>query len=82
MKNWLWLLAAVIAVYVVVTMMTRERFQPEFLDRSQIDRTISTENSSYRQQTNHMNPAPYRMDPVSGVETPFQINQWKAYVPV
>ena len=81
MKNWLWLVAAIVAVYFVISTFSRERFQPEFLDRSQIDRTISTENSSYRQQTNHMNPAPYTMGPVQGIETPFQINQWKAYVP-
>lgn len=81
MKNWIWLLAAVIAVYFVITMMTRERFQPEFLDTSQVARTISTENSSYAQRTNHMEPAPYTESPIDGVETPFQVNQWRAYVP-
>ena len=82
MKSWFWLLAAVVAVYFVVTMMSRERFQPEFLDRSQTERTDATINSSYAQETNHMSPAPYKMGPLDGVETPFQVNQWKAYVPV
>lgn len=69
-----------VAVLAGVLYLTRERFQPEFLDKSQVRRTVSREDSSYAQQTNHMNPAPYDMGPVSGMQTPFQVNQYKAYI--
>jgi hypothetical protein len=69
-----------LAVLAAVLYTTRERFQPEFLDKSQVRTTVSREDSSYNQQTNHMNPAPYDMGPVSGMQTPFQVNQYKAYV--
>lgn len=69
-----------LAVLAFVLYAARERFQPEFLDKRQVDRTVATETSSYAQQTNHMSYAPYSMGPVSGFETPFQVNQYKAYV--
>ena len=60
----------------------RERFQPEFLDKRQVQRTVATENSSYEQMTNHMSPSPVAIGPVQGMQTPFQVNQYKSYVPV
>ena len=69
-----------LAILAVVLYTTRERFQPEFLDKRQVQTTVAREDSSYKQQTNHMNPAPYDMGPVAGMQTPFQINQYKAYV--
>lgn len=75
----LYLLVA-LAVLAVVLYTTRERFQPDFLDKRQVQTTVARENSSYNQQTNHMNPSPYDMGPVSGMQTPFQVNQYKAYV--
>jgi hypothetical protein len=69
-----------LAVLAAVLYTTRERFQPEFMDKSQVRTTVSREDSSYNQQTNHMNPAPYDMGPVSGMQSPFQVNQYKAYV--
>jgi hypothetical protein len=31
--------------------------------------------------TNHMNPSPVAIGPVQGMQTPFQVNQYKAYIP-
>lgn len=74
------LLLAGLAVLALVLYLGRERFQPEFLDKSQVQTTVARENSSYAQQTNHMDPAPVAMGPVQGMETPFQVNQYRAYV--
>lgn len=60
---------------------TTERFQPEFLDKKQVLKTVSVADSSYSQTTNHMEMAPYSMGPIEGVQTPFQVNQYRAYVP-
>ena len=79
MKPWLLLLGALLVLGAVVLSM-REKFQPEFLDRTQIAKTIAVEDSSYDQSTNHMNPTPYSMGPVVGTETPFQVNQYRAYI--
>lgn len=79
MNPTIYLLAA-LAVLALVLYTTRERFQPEFLDKRQIQKTVAVEDSSYTQQTNHMSYAPYSMGPVTGMETPFQVNQYKAYV--
>jgi len=79
MKAWI-LLAAGVLVISLVLMKSRERFQPEFLDRTQIGKTIAVEDSSYDQQTNHMNPSPYAMGPIEGIQTPVQVNQDRAYV--
>jgi hypothetical protein len=79
MNPTLYLLAGM-ALLALVLYSTRERFQPEFLDKRQVQKTVSAENSSYAQQTNHMSYAPYSMGPVSGMETPFQVNQYKAYI--
>jgi hypothetical protein len=69
-----------LAVLAFVLYSTRERFQPEFLDKRQVQTTVAHEDSSYNQQTNHMNPAHYDMGPMSGMQSPFQVNQYKAYV--
>jgi hypothetical protein len=75
------LLALVLALVVLYFALPRERFQPEFLDKSQVDKTVAVENSSYAQVTNHADPAPYSMGPVQGMQTPFRVNQYRAYVP-
>jgi hypothetical protein len=41
---------------------------------------VATEDSSYAQRTNHFDPAPYTMGPIQGMETPFQVNQYRSYV--
>jgi hypothetical protein len=81
MKTNKWVfLAVALALVGLVLWKSKEKFQPEFLDRTQIAKTIAVEDSSYDQSTNHMNPTPYSMGPVVGTETPFQVNQYRAYV--
>jgi hypothetical protein len=79
MTKWL-LLAAAFLVAVLVVMKTTERFQPEFLDRTQIARTIAVQDSSYDQRTNHLNPIPVQRESLHGIETPFRVNQYTSYV--
>ena len=57
-----------------------ERFQPEFLDKRQVRRTVGTETSSYNQATNHLEMKHISMGPLEGVSTPFQVNQYRAHV--
>lgn len=76
------LLVVALFVLMVVLYLGRERFQPEFLDKRQVQKTVSTELSSYAQQTNHMDLAPADLGAPSGMQTPFQVNQYKSYVPV
>jgi hypothetical protein len=76
------LLVVALFVLIAVLYLGRERFQPEFLDKSQVQRTVATENSSYEQMTNHMSPAPVSIGPLHGMQTPFQVNQYKSFVPV
>lgn len=80
MKHVAYLLAA-IAILAFVLYSGRESFSLEFNDSTQEKRTKSREDSSYSQQTNHMNLAPADMGPIQGMQTPFQVNQYKAYVP-
>ena len=74
------LLALFAALVVLYFAIPREKFQPEFLDKTQVDKTVATENSSYAQRTNHVDPTRYSMGSVQGFQTPFQINQYKAYL--
>lgn len=76
------LLVVALFALMLVLYLGRERFQPEFLDKSQVRRTVSTERSSYEQMTNHMVPTPVQTGPIQGMETPFQVNQYKSFVPV
>lgn len=79
MTTWLLLVGALL-VLALVMMKTTERFQPEFLDKSQVRKTVAVENSSYAQVTNHADPASYSVGPVQGIETPFRVNQYTSYV--
>jgi hypothetical protein len=76
---WLFLVVGLLLVGMVLWK-TTEKFQPEFLDRTQIAKTIAVEDSSFDQKTNHMDPSPYSMGPIEGSQTPFQVNQYRAYV--
>ena len=80
MKNtqWIWLVGALILVGWVLW--SRERFQPEFLDKKQVQKTVSVEDSSYEQMTNHMTLTPYSMGPIEGTPSPFQVNQYRAHI--
>ena len=82
MKPWIFLVIAVIVIlFILLGTTITQKTQPVFEDRRQVVRTIATEDSSYAQVTNHMNHAPVQMGPIQGMETPFQVNQYKAYVP-
>jgi len=76
--SWMYLVAAMVVVGLVL-FSSRERFQPEFLDKTQVDKTVAVQNSSYAQRTNHMAPPSVNIGPIQGMETPFQVNQYKAY---
>lgn len=79
MNPTLWLLIGM-AVLAFVLYASRERFQPEFLDKRQVVKTVASEDSHYSQTTNHMSPTPHSMGSPSGMTTPFQVNQYKAYI--
>ena len=79
MKPWVFLIVAIIILGLLLVN-TKERFQPEFLDKKQVAQTIATEDSSYLQRTNHMIPSAFPMGPIAGMETPFQVNQYRAYI--
>jgi hypothetical protein len=79
MTKWLLLIGAIL-VLALVMMKTTERFQPEFMDKAQVRKTVAVENSSYAQTTNHADLAPYSMGPIAGIETPFRVNQYTSYV--
>jgi hypothetical protein len=73
--------AALLIVWIVLqTFGPREKFQPEFLDTTQVTRTIAAEDSSYAQRTNHATPAQYNMGPIAGVQSPWQVNQYRSYI--
>lgn len=76
---WAYLIAGMILIGLVL-FSTRERFQPEFLDKSQVQKTVAVQDSSYEQRTNHLEPSPYSIGSATGIETPFQVNQYRAFV--
>ena len=57
-----------------------EPFVPEFLEQSGVKRTADTKHSSYEQRTNHMVPTPGPAVPVDGVESPFRVNAFNAFM--
>ena len=81
MKNVLLLVAAVIVLGLAVRKLT-EGFgtQPEMLDKRGVVKTLLTEDSSYEQTTNHLRPSVETFGPVEGMQTPFQVNQYRAYI--
>jgi hypothetical protein len=79
MKGPLLFTAALIFLGFVLWKQT-ERFQPEFLRKEGLDKTLSVENSSYNQVTNHLRPAVETFGPIAGSESPFQVNQYRAHI--
>lgn len=80
MKPWLLLLGALVVIgFIVLTI--NEPFQPEFLDRTQVAKTVAVEDSSYDQRTNHLDPEPFSTGPIQGMQTPFRVNQYTSYMP-
>jgi hypothetical protein len=49
-------------------------------DTSQRERTDAVKNSSYAQRTNHSIPQTGQYGPIQGIETPFRVNKWNAYL--
>lgn len=80
MSVYIWFAVALVLIYLATRLSVQEKFQPEFLDKTQVRTTVATENSSYAQRTNHVQPSPYSMGPIQGMETPFQVNQFRSYV--
>jgi hypothetical protein len=80
MSAYIWFALALFAVYLATRLSVQEKFQPEFLDKTQVRKTVAVEDSSYDQRTNHLDPAPFSMGPIQGMETPFQVNQYRSYV--
>jgi len=74
------LLFGLFVIFHVISGFSVEKFQPEFLDTRQIAKTIAVSDSSYMQTTNHMVPARYDMGPIEGVQSPWQVNQYKSYI--
>ena len=74
------LFAAALIILGFVLWKTTERFQPEFLDKRQVQKTVGVEDSSYAQHTNHMDMSSYSMGPIEGSQSPFQVNQYRAYI--
>lgn len=80
MSPYIWFALALLVLFLVMRVSVQEKFQPEFLDKTQVRKTVAVEDSSYAQRTNHMDPAPFDMGPIQGMETPFQVNQYRSYV--
>lgn len=71
---WILLAVAVLFSYGCV-----ERFST-LQDTSQRQRTDALVNPSYTQQTNHSIPQTGNFGPIQGMETPFRVNKWQAYL--
>jgi hypothetical protein len=74
------LLVGALVVLGLVLRRQMERFQPQFLDTRQVQRTVATDGSSYDQTTNHLDMTRVSMGPMEGTPTPFQVNQYRAHV--
>jgi hypothetical protein len=83
MKHQVVLGLAIAAIVLSLVMSNKEKFENiDYYggDHVQKNQTISTEDSSYAQRTNSMPPPPIVSPPLTGQPTPFQVNQWNAYV--
>lgn len=80
MKKILFLLLAVVLVYLLITK-SREGFAAEFVDNTNARNTASNKFSSYAQRTNHAVPVPGPDVPIQGVQSPFRVNMVQAFIP-
>jgi len=83
MTELLVLLVALAAVWLAWTTFfssDAKRPAPEFKDTRGIVRTDMAMDSSYAQRTNHMPQPPVKSPPLEGLQTPFQVNAYRAYV--
>jgi hypothetical protein len=71
-----------LAVMIVYAVMSREGFQPEFLDQKNVEKTQDMSKSSYKQDTNAVRPdGRFDAPPIQGTKSPFRVNVWDAYIP-
>jgi len=82
MKHWGFLAVLVGIALIAWCLNAKEGFTAEVVDRTNVERTIDTEKSSYAQQTNHVVPTRPLEEPLDGIETPFRVNQWTSFQPV
>ena len=79
MKVWDSLPWIILLLAIVISYGCSEHFA-RFEDTSQRKRTDTLINSSYSQITNHSIPEKQFDAPIHGVETPFRVNIWDAYL--
>lgn len=82
MKQWVWFVIALVVVAYVLKMVDMEGFyggpaDSRFTDRSQQKRAMAKEDSSYAQQTNHF-VQDNSVGEALGMDTPWQVNQFKS----
>jgi len=71
-----------LAVMLVYAVMSREGFQPEFLDQRNVEKTQDMSVSSYKQDTNAVRPdGRFEAPPIQGTKSPFRVNIWDSYIP-
>ena len=80
MKHIVWFIVGVLVLAVAWSVFAKEKFEVAFFDTTQEKKRAAVEDSSYSQQTNHVDPAPYSSGPIPGQESPFRVNQFNAYV--
>lgn len=71
------LVSIAFCLFVWQTSGAQEKFQPEMLDRTQVQRTQEAEYSSHEQKTNHMDFMSF-VDAAPGNSTPFRVNAYTA----
>lgn len=70
------------ALILVLGAVTREKFVPEFLEQSNVKRTADLQDSSYKQETNHIRPdGRFDAPAIEGLKSPFRVNMWDSYIP-
>ncbi len=81
LQSWeaLAVVAGLVVAWYAITQ-TREMFVPEFLDQGNVKQTTKTGTSSYAQETNHFQMTPAPPEPIAGVQTPFRVNMFNAYM--
>lgn len=80
LSPWVILVVVVVILFVVVPMVTKENFVPEFLDQGNVKRTTDTRKSSYAQQTNHFQMTPAPAESIPGKQTPFRVNMFNSHM--
>jgi len=66
-------------VAVVFILMTKSSPAPPSREAKMVALNVEP-GSSYQQKTNHYDMTPVDMGPISGTESPFRVNLYKAYI--